>query len=530
MLDQILSKLRSIFVVTLVALLIGAFALTFGGPQTEGCSPPAEGRVVEIYGNSYLERDVEAQLRFLADILQSEQILQLFDARGAIIEGIVERNLLAEEARRLGFSMSGDDGLVEAVLNDQVMLTLGGNAPVPSGAIPFRFRDEDGRFVRENAEGYLRNALGLSPGAFGKWQAEEFLAEAMRDRIRANIQVSKLELQRAYEDEADRASVRYILFRAPYYRAEIPEGVEAPLSFLEENELLIQAEYEKNAHRYKNLPPAVHARHILVRNYGDDGDEQSAAKLRAELILNELNEGADFAALALERSDDTDTASKGGDLGFRSRGQMPAGFEEVAFSLEPGERSGIVESSLGFHIIEVLARREGDIPLADAKREIASRLYREHEGRARAKADAEEALEALRSGEKTMDDLEVELASRDGALSPDVVTSPEFGRGENPIPQLDSARRFVNVVLSLGDEASLGELYEDGDDLIVYQVISRSRPSPEGPSETERARLIEEIRISKEAEVLRGVVNELREDALRRGRLRISAPRRDERG
>ena len=176
MLDQILSKLRSIFVVTLVALLIGAFALTFGGPQTEGCSPASEGRVVEVYGNSYYVRDVDAQLRFLGDILRNEQLLQLFDARGAIIEGIIERNLLAEEAKRLGFSMTGDDGLIESMANDQVLLTLGGNAPLPSGPIPFRFHDEDGRFVRENAEGYLRNALGMSPGAFCRWQSEELLA------------------------------------------------------------------------------------------------------------------------------------------------------------------------------------------------------------------------------------------------------------------------------------------------------------------------------------------------------------------
>ena len=523
MLDQILSKLRSIFVVTLVALLIGAFALTFGGPQTEGCAPPAEGRVVEVHGNAYLERDVESYLRFLADILRSDQLLQLFDARGAIIEGIIERNLLAEEARRLGFAMSGDDGLVEAMTNDQVMLTLGGNAPVPSGAIPFRFHDEDGRFVRENAEGYLRNALGMSPGAFGKWQAEELLAEAMRERIRANITVTGLEIERAYQDESDRASVRYILFRAPHYRADISEDVEAPASFLEESELLIEAEYEKNAHRYKNLPPEVHSRHILIRSFGED--EKEAARLRAEVIMNELEGGADFAALARDRSDDTDSAQKGGDLGYRSRGQMPSGFEDVAFSLAPGERSEIVESALGFHIIEVIARREGDIPLVDAKREIASRLYRELEGRARAKADAEEALEALRSGEKTLDDLEVDYASRDGALAPSVVTSPEFGRGENPIPQLERPRGFVSAALSVSDEASLGELYQDGDDLIVFQLVSRVRPSADGPSELERARITEELRFAKEAEVLRQVVGELREEAFRRGKLRISAPR-----
>lgn len=95
----------------------------------------------------------------------------------------------------------------------------------------------------------------------------------------------------------------------------------------------------------------VHARHILV-----DSRE------KAEEILKQLEQGADFAELAKKYSLDETSREKGGDLGFFPRGVVLPEFEAIAFSLEPGQRSGVVETSYGFHIIEVLAREVRPIP------------------------------------------------------------------------------------------------------------------------------------------------------------------------
>lgn len=88
----------------------------------------------------------------------------------------------------------------------------------------------------------------------------------------------------------------------------------------------------------------VKARHILVA-------DESAAKQ----VLADLAAGADFAALARERSQDTGSAAKGGDLGWSPRGQFVPEFEEVAFSA-PLNTPTSVESQFGWHVIEVLAR------------------------------------------------------------------------------------------------------------------------------------------------------------------------------
>lgn len=90
----------------------------------------------------------------------------------------------------------------------------------------------------------------------------------------------------------------------------------------------------------------VHARHILVDN------QELAEQLRAELI-----DGADFGDLAAEYSLDLSTRIGGGDLGWISRGTLTLPeVERAALELGEGEISPIVESSLGFHVIEVLSR------------------------------------------------------------------------------------------------------------------------------------------------------------------------------
>ena len=95
--------------------------------------------------------------------------------------------------------------------------------------------------------------------------------------------------------------------------------------------------------------PQVHSRHILVK------EEAVALDLLAQLAA-----GADFAQLAAQYSLDSSTAPTGGDLDWVSRGDLlQPEVEAIIFSLQPGERTTApVQSSLGYHIIEVLERDE----------------------------------------------------------------------------------------------------------------------------------------------------------------------------
>jgi parvulin-like peptidyl-prolyl isomerase len=103
----------------------------------------------------------------------------------------------------------------------------------------------------------------------------------------------------------------------------------------------------------------VHAQHILV-----------ATQDTAESLRDQLLDGADFAEIARTYSIDTSSRPAGGDLGW-----FPAGYllvpevEAIAFDLQPGELSEVIESNLGFHIVQTIER--GERPLApDALRQL----------------------------------------------------------------------------------------------------------------------------------------------------------------
>ena len=94
----------------------------------------------------------------------------------------------------------------------------------------------------------------------------------------------------------------------------------------------------------------VQASHILVETE-ETGQE----------VLDKLAEGEDFGTLAAEYSTDPGSKDQGGDLDWFPRGMMVPEFEEAAFSLEPGETSGLVQTAYGYHIIQVHEREEREM-------------------------------------------------------------------------------------------------------------------------------------------------------------------------
>ncbi|MFN2384229.1 MAG: peptidylprolyl isomerase [Gemmatimonadota bacterium] len=109
----------------------------------------------------------------------------------------------------------------------------------------------------------------------------------------------------------------------------------------------------------ENVGEEVRARHILL------GVEQTAtpavrqaARQKADSLLQELKDGADFAALAAEHSSDG-SAARGGSLGYFARGAMVEPFEKAAFETPVGELvPSVVETQFGYHIIEVEDKRK----------------------------------------------------------------------------------------------------------------------------------------------------------------------------
>jgi peptidyl-prolyl cis-trans isomerase C len=125
----------------------------------------------------------------------------------------------------------------------------------------------------------------------------------------------------------------------------------------------VKAYYDANPNLYSTTQVA--ASHILVK------DEETAKAIRAELVEHPDR----FAALAAEKSTDTGSAKKGGELGLFGQGRMVPEFDRVAFSLQPGQISEPVKTRYGYHIIMVTERKEGERkPFEQVKEQIRTTL------------------------------------------------------------------------------------------------------------------------------------------------------------
>jgi peptidyl-prolyl cis-trans isomerase C len=144
--------------------------------------------------------------------------------------------------------------------------------------------------------------------------------------------------------------------------------------------------YQDNPKQFET-PEQVRASHILIKpvladpNVDPNADPneakavaKSVAKAKAEDLLKQIKDGADFAELAKANSD-CPSAPKGGDLGFFPRGETTESFEKAAFGLQVGQISDVVETEYGYHIIKVTDHKDASkTSFEEAKDDIIKQL------------------------------------------------------------------------------------------------------------------------------------------------------------
>ncbi|MFC2078970.1 peptidylprolyl isomerase [Candidatus Bipolaricaulota bacterium] len=178
--------------------------------------------------------------------------------------------------------------------------------------------------------------------------------------------------------------------------------------------------FEEHRDEY-DVAEQVRASHILV-----------ATEELAQQLLDDLTAGADFASLAQEHSTDTGSGARGGELGWFERGQLPAPFDEAAFSTPEGELSGIVQTQYGFHILWVAEHQPEEKPeyeevaavvVADFEAEIMSERFNQWYTLARSTAEIsieDLMLDAFRKQQEDVDlGLQAFLKLRDEELVDD---------------------------------------------------------------------------------------------------------------
>jgi peptidyl-prolyl cis-trans isomerase C len=151
----------------------------------------------------------------------------------------------------------------------------------------------------------------------------------------------------------------------------IQEAVVTELSVSDEE---VQSHYDGHLEQFQEQEQ-VKASHIIVLVEPDaDQETKDTAHQKIDDILAKATAGEDFAELAKEFSEGP-SKDTGGDLGFFGRGQMVPEFEEVAFAMNEGDISGIVETQFGYHIIKVTGKKpERQIPFEEVEGQIRQSL------------------------------------------------------------------------------------------------------------------------------------------------------------
>ncbi|HCE3702484.1 TPA: peptidylprolyl isomerase [Vibrio parahaemolyticus] len=283
--------------------------------------------------------------------------------------------MLADPAYVESFRKSVLDRMINDVLLDQQAEALGlriSDAQVRSMILEMPQFQSNGQFDQEIYQASLRRA-GFSPDSFAEYMRRELVREQLLTALQSSEFTLPGEVQsqgKLFTQTRDIRTVTIDLAEfakkveltdeeiQAYYKANPdnftrPEQVKVSYVELSAEALKKQIQvtdedvkkyYDEHLDKYSSEEQRRVA-HILV-----EGDDEA----KAQAILDELNAGADFAAVAQEKSDDFGSAENGGDLGWTERDVMDPAFEEAAFALKnPGDMSGLVKSDFGYHIIKL---------------------------------------------------------------------------------------------------------------------------------------------------------------------------------
>ena len=372
-----------------------------------------------------------------------------------VLDQLIAEKIILEEADRMGLRVT-DDELVQFI------------AEIPA------FQFSDGRFVGEERYSQILRSNGLTVDDFEEGARSDLLTQKVRAVLTENIYVSDQEVVDDYKTRTETASIRYVRMPSASLRAEVTIGDDELADFFSVHQadfqipeqravdyLLVDpdelsstielTDSEINAY-YEDHPDEfvqeeqVQARHILLQI--NPTRTQDQAELEMQEIRQRLDAGEDFAALALELSDDPGSKTRGGDLGFFSRGQMIPEFENAAFDAQPGDLVGPVRTDFGYHLIEVLAKQPaGKKPLDEASEAIRAQLLGER-SRAVAETKAEEFVRRIEQDKiDSAEGLQTLAASEVGVTAQ---STELFGRDDN-VPGFGRATAFTTTAFELED-------------------------------------------------------------------------------
>lgn len=230
-----------------------------------------------------------------------------------------------------------------------------------------------------------QSGQSLPPEEFLRRQLlEKLIVESLQLQIgeRAGIKVSDQQLNEAANSIAEQNRMDLASFKRELVRQGIPvsmflDNIRRQIIIQQVQQAMINKRIELSEQDVDNFVKSeegrmlatraaeekpiqqIHARHILIKPTAIRNDDEAKSLLLK--IRSAVEKGGDFSALAKKYSEDPGSASKGGDLGWTSPGQMVPEFERVMASTPDQSVSSPFQTQFGWHILQVLEHREQDM-------------------------------------------------------------------------------------------------------------------------------------------------------------------------
>jgi peptidyl-prolyl cis-trans isomerase D len=420
---------------------IMTFVIEFRPNASQRTASLSEACAARVRGRCLDPRDFSSAYRILMPSRSAETSRRL-NVKRVALDGLIERELLDDEARRLGISVtedevtdqlysgfvrasvpSADPTIAQAILEE--MYKSYARAGLVSQevaqahfndrdtAIPVDFRDPKTKmFDMKVYERQVRNLSNRSTAEFRGEQARELLAAKMRDVIRAPVRVSDTEAWEEYQRRYDTATVAWI---------PVKESWAARWTAASASQATVDAwvkdhpqEFDKELaeRQAADAPKAGHLRHILVKlPYGATDDEKAAALAKLSWAVARVKAGESFAEVARETSDDPGSAIQGGDLGDKTDSFVPA-FKAAADALTAGgSTAGAVETQFGYHFIMRDDPAKTAEVTAQVKRGVGRSMYARATAPDTAKRIAGQIQASMHAGKSASDAIQDAVAS-----------------------------------------------------------------------------------------------------------------------
>jgi peptidyl-prolyl cis-trans isomerase D len=297
---------------------------------------------------------------FRADLFDENRFREL------TLDDMVQESAMRQYARSAGYRAS------DATLRDFLMT-------VPS------FQKE-GKFSSETYRALLQEQ-GMKPDAYERQLRESLAIEQLRNAVQSTSFITAEQAWAAHRLEKQVRKITVVPVSAKGFREKVKvtddqvadryeteksrfltaERIKLAYIELDRKQLataeapapeVLKALYEAEKDARFASPEERRASHILI-TFGAD---KAAAKKKAEDLLAKIKGGQDFAQVASEVSEDTDSKPKGGDLGWVRKGMMAPKFEEALYAIPTGgEVVGPVETEFGWHLIKLVEIKPASI-------------------------------------------------------------------------------------------------------------------------------------------------------------------------